>query len=175
MRSFLKPIILSTIVLFFWKAGTAQNLVPNGGFEAPSDCPGNPLAEGGFYVDSAAYWFNPTSAHSEIFRSDCDQGGAPDNLVGVQDPRSGKAFGGLSTFSDTSLNTVRRDYMGTPLQTDLKPHKEYCFSCFFSLADSARFASGRIGFFFLPIASKTPLIQEDYPIFPNYRPPFDRS
>ncbi len=125
----MKYLFFNLIILFSCYAMQAQNLVPNPSFEEHTGCPD--CLEG---VDLSNGWssYRPTP---DYFNK-CSQGcsGVPDNFWGDQNPATGNAYSGLTTYysyPDT------REFIGRKLSTALSIGVKYFASIKVSRANSS--------------------------------------
>ncbi|MBL7712684.1 MAG: hypothetical protein JNL13_09480, partial [Chitinophagaceae bacterium] len=111
----------------------AQNLVPNGDFEAYTHCPNS----GGGRISECQYWFNASLGTPDYFLP-CGEDAfshAPDNFFGYQKARSGDGYAGMYLFQATRLvpPVNYREYLTVKLTSELKPGKKYDFEMYVSL------------------------------------------
>lgn len=135
------------LALFGWaNASVAQNLVPNGDFEA-FKCP---TTYTGFALQVSTnmpYWYSGNCASPDVF-SNCGvaTGGnrtlAPDVIFGYQYARSGNGFMGLGFYSGWF------EYMGTKLKQPLEAGEVYKVSFWVACADNMVWAADQIGAYF---------------------------
>src|SRR5689334_22609077 len=122
---------------------TAQNLVPNGGFETYSTCPDLPGQ-----VDLATGWFILTQATPDYFNA-CDTNnnvGVPLSVFGTQAAHSGDAYAGIILAHFTFNNT--REYIEIAFDSALVANETYCFQMFVSLGEWSRYTASNIGAYF---------------------------
>ncbi len=140
-----------------WPAFTlsAQNLVPNPGFEQFGSCPfGNVL-------DSALFWFNPTPGGAPNGTPNYFHGCAadvPENFAGTQAAHGGLGYAGFATYSSTSVTPSFREYIEVPLTEPLMAAACYELRFHVSLADEMMHATCNMGALFsdVPIIQSTP-------------------
>ncbi len=120
------------------------NLVPNGNFEALSECPETLGAL--FNVD---FWDNATSASPDYFNACATQMSGvsvPDNDLGFQNAADGNAYAGFFAFGEQNF----REYITIELPTPTQAGITYCFSYETSLSDESTLAVNNIGALFSP-------------------------
>lgn len=92
------PSVLSFIFascLFFFRANSQENPVPNNSFEEYTTCP-DPV--NGYYINNCNYWKSPTLASPDYFNS-CSQSyicSVPENYYGSQQAHYGNAYAGIA-------------------------------------------------------------------------------
>lgn len=115
----------------------AQNLVPNGGFEQYSGCPGGGAQVG--QLDSALYWINPAPwppGGSPDYFHGCTTGflNVPNAYFGYQQAHSGEAFCGLILWKFSHSDF--REYIEAPLTSALIKDSCYHFEMYISSGDN---------------------------------------
>lgn len=140
---------------------TAQNLVPDPGFEQNKYVPTEFSA-----INASNTWSRPSGGTSDLFCK-CDRKtkykadkaysfvDVPLNAMGNQLPHSGSCYGGLFAHSHGDY----REYLQTPLSEPLKKNGTYLFEMYFSLADYSRASVDQLGVCFLK--SKTSYTSSD--------------
>ncbi|MBL7981400.1 MAG: T9SS type A sorting domain-containing protein [Flavobacteriales bacterium] len=133
---------------------SAQELVPNGGFEQYSNCPGN-LGQ----LVQAQGWMNPSTNNEEgaspDFLHECSSDpdvDVPNNVFGTQSAYSGRAYAGLYAYSS---NSEYREYIMVELTEPLVQGECYRFSMFVSLSEFSEAGVHDLGVHF----SMGPLVQ----------------
>lgn len=117
----------------------AQNLVPNGSFEIPNDCPFTyGFADGSSPQAWAAWRSSPDYFHG---CASGDQGGnplmgVPSNGVAFQHAQDGQAYVGLVVYSQFN---EYREYIGTTLSTPLVAGRSYDVTFWINLAFGGQF------------------------------------
>jgi OOP family OmpA-OmpF porin len=130
------------IVLMLPVISTAQNLVPNGGFEEYIVCPGgytqHPLE---FRVPS---WRSINSGSPDYFNS-CSTGEAavPYNWAGVSDAFEGNGYAGIYTWMNLSKDY--REYLHCKLSEPLVKDSVYRIEFRYKLSSYSKFSIDRIG------------------------------
>jgi hypothetical protein len=144
----LKSFLLSIILLFSFKDGYSQNLIPNPDFETYINCPGIPGV-----IHYAVPWISANDASPDYFNQ-CNNTSfsTPVNFSGNQIPRSGVAYSAIVTYTTTPLNF--REYIEVKLTSPLVANECYHFEMFASLSEVSGFNSDDIGIYF----SSTPII-----------------
>lgn len=122
-------LILSCCVLSGTDA-TAQNLVPNAGFEVQDSCP---LVSELFVAQP---WESPTMGTPDAFDSNCPQQNSA--------ARTGTGSAGFFTYSTFPDN---REYIQAPLLSSLVGGQTYCVS-FYVKVNNFRYGVNRVGAYF---------------------------
>ncbi|MCB0762675.1 MAG: hypothetical protein KDC12_14195 [Flavobacteriales bacterium] len=143
----------------------AQNLVPNGSFENPTDCPSGLSSSGYFlyttgedtlhdFVRLAQPWYCPTSGTSDYIHS-CSTSNLvtmPSNMWGTSQAQEGEGYAALIAYhniaSDWENNVPEFDYVEyiqTPLEEPLIPGATYHASLWIRHGDNTRFACDNLG------------------------------
>lgn len=120
---------------------SAQNLVPNPGFEELKGCP-TTFGE----VSQLKYWENyhytPDLFHACATNARLK---TPDNFFGIQTPASGKGYAGITTFHAKAPNEI----IGVKLLQPLKKGVTYEARIKVSLAEKySKYAVNKLGFLF---------------------------
>ena len=133
---FLLPLILSAYGL------KAQNLVPNGSFEAYSKCPGSYSRMAAEF--SVPGWRSISTGSPDYFNS-CSEGEAavPYNWAGVSDPYDGYGYAGIYTWINLPKNY--REYLHCKLEAPLVEDSLYQVEFRYKLASYAKYCTDRIG------------------------------
>lgn len=138
------------VALFFLVVAgpvSAQNLVPNPGFETYSACPADDISTGG--IDKALPWNKPTDGTADYFNT-CSifplKTGVPSNLFGNQTPHAGNAYAGFTLYMGSHPDL--REYIQAPLLSSLAAGQSYRVSFYVSLADVSKWAIDGIGAYF---------------------------
>ncbi|MGV3638580.1 MAG: T9SS type B sorting domain-containing protein [Flavobacteriales bacterium] len=137
-------------VMFGWVSAcfvVAQNLVPNGDFEAFTQCP-DYVSQ----IDRATGWFRPTEGTSDYLNA-CLQVpwslSVPDNSFGNEAAHSGQGYAGFYCFYANDATGVPgdddREYVTHALAEPLIPGSTYAVEFFVSLADVSKYAVRDIG------------------------------
>lgn len=119
----------------------AQNLVPNYSFEDTLHCPDD---QGQIY--NASSWFQPTTGTPDYFNECSISMHVPNNGVGFQYPKTGKAFAGFKVYNTGGLSY--REYIEAPLISTLIASKKYCVTFYVSLSEISNIAIDVIGLYF---------------------------
>ncbi len=125
---------LAIALLLVCTSSHAQNLVPNGDFEAHGDCSNGPWAVG------AEGWIGPDCLIKPLYFNDCatpdfDGEDVPSNVYGLQWPHSGDGYIGCRTFLHPFGNGER--YATVELDSTLTTGTEYCVRFWISLGDTS--------------------------------------
>jgi len=144
---------LAIVLLVFFLNGKAQvNLVPNPSFEIHNNCP-----TGVALINEASPWFQPTWGTSDLFDS-CDVAqfvGVPQNFIGFQSARTGRAYCGLFIAYPSFPSPSYREYIEVKLLDSLQPGQKYFVTFYVSLSDSSWYASDDIGVLFSSDTAKS--------------------
>jgi hypothetical protein len=121
---------------------SAQELIPNPGFEVITGCP--TFAS---MLDLAAPWSNPTAGTPELYHACAGSGsyaGVPMNSSGgFQQPWSGDAFAGIYVYRQDIPDM--REYITAPLLLPLEAGACYTFSMYVNAANDHELVSDGIG------------------------------
>jgi outer membrane protein OmpA-like peptidoglycan-associated protein len=129
------------LVLHFLSA-SAQNLVPNPGFEEFSSCPGYySLSQAEFYGN---HWRSASLGTPDLFNR-CSQGEAavPSNWAGVSEPYEGNGYAGIYAWMH-SVNNYR-EYLECTLINPLTRDSSYVIEFSYKLSTYSKYAIDRIG------------------------------
>ncbi len=132
-------------LLFAASSSHAQNLVPNGDFEAHGDCTNGPM-DGG--VD---HWDAPLCVGGPSYFNACAtpdflSNDVPTNDYGTQPAHSGEGYIGCVTYVHPSGNPSR--YAMVELDSTLTAGVEYCVRFMVSLGDIASFRTNTLHAYF---------------------------
>jgi len=133
--------MLFTIVL----NGLAQNLVPNPSFEDTIQCPIS-LNEVGSLVGWTGYGNTPDYFHT--CHTLAGLAGVPSNYYGFQQPRSGKGYCGMLTYT---FSGSAREPIGVNLVTPLIIGQKYyasAYVCMANCSNQSGYGSNKLGFIF---------------------------
>ncbi len=127
----------------------AQNLIPNGGFEAYRNCPRHL----GNFQEDVAIWTTPTEGSTDYFHLCSQHMGTPENFNGAQTTLEGKGYAGFYAFAPGDY----REYLQVPLKAPLREGKTYLLSFHVSLAERSDYAIRDFGVLFssAPLSLKT--------------------
>jgi len=123
----------------FGLPSTAQNLIPNPGFEEMDV----PCIANSSYVD-LAFWTRAQCAAGGAYFNVCStvngfpNAGTPSNFFGYQIPADGVAYTTTTTFA-LDPDFPPSFYLSSPLTEPLEAGVEYCFSANVSLAEQSAF------------------------------------
>lgn len=143
-----KTVLLIRLLIGMATYATAQNLVPNPGFEDVEYCP-----SGNGY--KAAQWFNPNFGSPDLYRdtgasAPCFENCGGFNIInvynnpyGYQLPRSGRVYFGIAIMGGIGSDT--REYIYVQLSDTLIAGKKYCVSFYTSLSNGSGYASDAVG------------------------------
>lgn len=135
---------LSTILCWLPGFATAQNLIPNPGFEDYiGDC------TFGVGMDDVEHWSYPDCANLGRYFHSCNNTGAPNggvpvNNYGAEQPHSGSAYAGVAPFVFLAQDGTVHSYASVDLLSPLVAGEDYCLRFFISRADSSRYAVGTL-------------------------------
>lgn len=131
---------------------SAQNLVPNSGFEQYTICP---MSFG--EISDAAGWYIPLFSTTPDYFNACTPNlnvDVPQNLCGYEAARSGNAYAGIVTFhiqQQTTNQKNYREYIQCQLNDSLIAGVSYCISWYVSACDSCNYVCNNMGMFFSDI------------------------
>lgn len=129
------------MIVFMGSPVLAQNLVPNPGFEAFSQCP-----DGRGQVSLAPPWFSPNGGGVDYVNSCAGNNGAgvPTNNWGHQFPLEGKGYAGVRVWRGGGLY---REYLAVDLTEPLEAGEKYFLRFFVTPGDSMQYMTDDIGMF----------------------------
>lgn len=156
-------------LFLFWIALTgvagslyAQNMVSNNSFENGPGMQCGVFASGDF-DNSVTDWYSPTGGNPALFSTQIAAScwnfqpnstfAGPPCLPGPQLPRTGDVHAGITIRGD--FGQQQRDYIQIELSQAMVPGRCYRIAFNVSLADSAQYASSRIGALFTVNASSS--------------------
>lgn len=146
---------------------SAQNLIPNGGFEQLSGCPSGSgeisLALPWSSAGAPADLFN--SCHVNSNPSNCSNVSVPLNFAGLAPAKAGSSYAGFYTRRN---NANERSYLTVPLTTPMNTGQLYRVAAFFRKSSACNIATNNIGMLF----STAPLIQPGNGVI-NLSPPIE--
>lgn len=136
---------LVVIVALFYniRVVSSQNLVPNPSFEEYVQCP-DALADYDEYVSN---WFNCTLGTADYYNACATTSSnvaVPENLFGFQQPRTGNAYSGITTYFDEGF----REYMGVELETTLLQDTIYCVEFYVARGNLHNVSTSDLGLYF---------------------------
>lgn len=137
-------LLLTTICLSAGSLISAQNLIPNPGFEEyTTDC-----SSGVGYTQLSQWTYPECSFWSEMY-AECNNGpapwaGVPTNFEGEQEAHSGGAYCGLITYNSLAFQGNQRYYPSILFATPLVEGEEYCVRMWLSLSDSSSYSTGQL-------------------------------
>ncbi|MGE0637748.1 MAG: T9SS type A sorting domain-containing protein [Bacteroidia bacterium] len=128
------------------------NLVPNGSFEAFTNCPNT---QNQIYY--ATPWTNPTFASPDYYNACAINSNmyVPETALGFQEAHSGDAYTGFYTFQYVNHNI--REYIQVELTDTISRNKAYLIKFYVNLPDEMGYAISSLGAFF----SKTAITRND--------------
>lgn len=126
---------------------SAQNLVPNGGFEQLSGCPSGSgeisLALPWSSAGAPADLFNICHVNSTPFN--CSNVSVPVNFSGVTPAHTGSSYAGFYTKKN---NPNERNYLAVPLTTPMGTGQLYRVAAFFRKSSRCNIATNNLGMLF---------------------------
>lgn len=149
MQSILRMMIALLCLAAY--TASAQNIVPNGGFEAYSACPSTsitmPYSPGFNNFPTVANWSNPVKNSSPDYLNTCAAIATglkiPATVYGFKNAHSGNACVGIiaweGTFQNSNLVFDYREYVQNKLSQPMQAGKQYCISFFVSPAVNPAF------------------------------------
>jgi len=150
-----KALLLSLMNLALAGMATAQNLLPNGGFEEPPSCGG---ITGAYTLELATPWFTPNTATPDLYTidslSDCGTylpAVDPNNPGIYRDPFNGNRFAGFYAFN---VGDSLKEYCSVPMVVPLVAGHPYRLRIRYQAYSVFRYAVDRLGALFTqaPIA-----------------------
>ena len=170
----MKKITISLLIMAVGIFSMAQddNLVENGSFE---QIEGKIKRQGAINV--AVGWMSPTKTGADLFSGKLkDDLSTPKNFVGYEDPRDGKNYVGIRTFSYNDKEP--RQYISTKLKLPLRRDAMYCVKFYVCLAEGSKYAANNIGVNFSKkqynidedkhILGNTHMMHQDNPVHNHY-------
>lgn len=143
-----KALLLSLMNLALAGMATAQNLVPNGSFEYTSNCY---LPEGQyeFMLGMARPWFSPNNATPDVYTANTNAAcGIPiGQEVGSLDPFNGIRYAGIAVYENSPVEGGTKEYLATPLATELVAGQVYHISFHLARSSFARYSVDTLGVF----------------------------
>jgi gliding motility-associated-like protein len=136
-------VLLCCVLLFVSTFLLGQNLVPNPSFESYNSLP-NYRGQLWRLND----WYNPTSDTPDFFHENATDNSAsvPQNWLGTQSPRTGKAYIGIHTW--LGQQSDEREFASIELLDSLEIGQEYRLIFYTSLEDRRECATNGMGFYF---------------------------
>ncbi len=141
----LKALLLSLTAALAAMA-TAQNLVPNGGFEDPMSCVGTPWS---YSLELAVPWFSPNAATPDLYTTEAISGCGtllvpddPNNPGLYRDPFEGYRFAGFYAFNE---GDSLKEYCSVPLTASLTPGHTYRIRARYLAYSVFQYAVDRLG------------------------------
>jgi gliding motility-associated-like protein len=145
------------------------NLVPNPSFENVSTCP-NSLSQL-YYSDN---WFSPSWNTPDLFNACCSippyRVDVPKNFIGWQMAKTGSGYVGFGNGGFTDFTNDGREYLSTPLMTQLQAGQKYSVEFYVSLADSSVWAIDQLGIAFTDTI-ESQLTLDSIPFLPQVESP----
>jgi hypothetical protein len=134
----IRRVILILLVLSGCQVATAQNLVPNSGFEEFDDCPDLPGQ-----IGEAIGWFNVGGGCD--YYNVCGSNGfsIPVNYSGGGYARTGDAYAQISVYAVPIING--REFAGVELTESLQANVNYRIEFYLSMMDSLNYAVRNVG------------------------------
>ncbi len=128
---------------------SAQNLVPNPGFEEieSGNCPFAQSTYNTTFDATIKDWYQPNKAHTDVYHS-CGSGDAkpPNSVYGNEMPRNGDGMLGLEWYYRNGAGDWF-DYAQVELTDSLKPNTSYEISFWVNKASGVTEVSSEIGIF----------------------------
>jgi OOP family OmpA-OmpF porin len=139
-------IVFVIIALMVLRLASAQNLVPNPGFEAFYNCPFSwNTSSKDFRIPGWSSASNGTPDHyHSCSHSDC---GVPNNWAGHARPHGGEGYAGVYVWGKNGKSY--REYIQCQLSEPLKAGQAYRIEFFFKLSSFSKYKSDRIGLLLL--------------------------
>lgn len=143
MKYSIKTVSKLVVVCLFGMTAFAQdaeNLVPNGSFEATDK---DPKKLGS--IENANGWHSPTGVRADLFVPskkvpDID---VPLNIYGKEDAKDGSNYAGIIAFSYG--DKMARSYLAAKLSVPMKKGTKYCVQFNVSMSEASKYACNQIG------------------------------
>ena len=119
---------------------TAQNLIPNPGFENLIACP----SQLGNFESDVPHWNTPTLGTTDYFHNCSGPMGTPENFNGEQPAIEGAGYAGFYGYAPDDY----REYLQTRVLSNLVEGEEYELSFWVSLAERSDYALREFGVLF---------------------------
>lgn len=131
------------LLVFISVFATAQNLVPNPGFEQYKTCPYSFSTNPNDFGPTG--WGSPTSGTPDYYnRCSIGDNGVPHNWAGVSHPHSGSAYAGIYAWKNGTKGNYR-EYIQCKLKEPLRARKNYLVQFYYRLSSYSVYAIDRIG------------------------------
>ena len=139
---------LATVFLLMPLLITAQNLVPNPGFETYRKIPSSFTYNSKEFNKILPNWTLPNLGTSDYFhsRSKGKAGTIKNNFTGTQKPIEGDAYAGFYLYE--AISPDYREYLQVKLLKPLLPGKKYAVTFYVSLSDASAYSLDRLGILF---------------------------
>ncbi len=136
LRLFLPLVFISSVA-------TAQNLVPNPGFEQYKTCPYSFSTNRNDFGPTG--WSSPTSGTPDYYNK-CSVGdnGVPHNWAGVSHSHSGSAYAGIYAWNNKVKGNYR-EYIQCKLKEPLQAKRNYLVQFHYRLSSYSVYAIDRVG------------------------------
>ncbi len=133
-------VCLFGMTTFSTMAQDAENLVPNGSFEALDK---DPKKLGS--IENAKGWYSPTGVRADLFvpSKKVPDISIPLNIYGKEDAKDGSNYAGIVAFSYG--NKMARSYLSAKLNVPMKKGTKYCVQFNVSMAEASKYACNQIG------------------------------
>lgn len=133
-------VCLFGMTTFSTLAQDAENLVPNGSFEATDK---DPKKLGS--IENAIGWHSPTGVRADLFvpskkYPDID---VPLNIYGKEDAKDGSNYAGIIAYSYG--DKMARSYISAKLSVPMKKGTKYCVQFNVSMSEASKYACNQIG------------------------------
>jgi OOP family OmpA-OmpF porin len=138
----MKISVLASSLYFFASVATAQNLVPNPGFEEYFSCPQSFNKNKGI-SKIAPHWNSPSYGTPDLYNTCNTYNMGKQNVTGETSPYSGEGFAGIMTWESKK---GYREYLQTELIEPLKANHTYIISFRYQLSSYSKYSIDRIGF-----------------------------
>ncbi len=152
------PLLLA---LLAGPVATAQELVPNGGFEEVLQCPSDHSQ-----LDRTAFWFDPSVNGTPDYFHACATNAwfsTPQNVAGSQAPFDGEAYAGIYLYEGSQVLNNWREYLQVGLLETLVAERCYRLVLHANLSDISSRTTDALGARFY----------SDSVLLPNPYPPGD--
>lgn len=146
-------LILALIVLPGWMS--AQNLVPNPGFENLNTPPCSWITSTGGFTGAVQNWTMPSNGSTDIFSdyvaTTCygHNFSTHSSRIGQQAPHAGRVQSSILTYgAGCGYQPNYREYIQVQLTSPLVPGQDYDFEFYISLGDVSEYATNNFGVHF---------------------------
>lgn len=151
----MKILVITYFIIGIVFSTIAQNLVPNGNFEAYKKCPNH------FFLSDYLYdWYSPTKGTPDYF-NECSRNkySVPKNFAGISPAHSGRGYVGLILADNELIYKSKlektysyefndREILGVRLNESLIRNEIYCVNFYIKLSSKSLYKINQIDVFF---------------------------